>query len=573
MTEPSASRDSRQPDSAPYNHLPSTNSHNMSVSSGNSLGTHDPISSSYHRTIKSPILRGDELNLDSQITTSPNQIVEIIHNTETKRFRLGIMLIVIAVATWMIGLELVNAVLKDDSYQKPFFFAYITGSCFSLNLIPDVFQLLGNNWDMGERMSGHKSFDNVPIPLSRKQVLVLAIQVAVIYYLYNSMALMGLKYTSASNQTVLSSTTSIFTLFIGSYLKIDSFSIKKSVCTIVSFIGVLLVNFSESKSSSNSNHDGNKFVPKNPALGNSMAIVQALLYAFYLIIMKIKCGTGDTTTNERRLFGLVGLITMITGVPLLYILHITNVEPFEFPPPNTAILLLILINGVFSYISDFTTVLALLLTSPLITSLSLTSSIPITIFIDYVILSLTKSSKNPSSPPSNSNGSTLIYIMGIVSILASVVLININSTAENELIELVIDQTLDEAIRDDEALSPVLSPILTSRPHSNFGSPLLSIRNVPSRNKVSKLSLEGSLLINRNHSSRLYTVGNDREGGDGFGIGSGSGIGSGTGPGPGPGPGSSSNLMVYGGNNHIYHVRHVDEENGEEDGGDQEYTV
>ena len=51
---------------------------------------------------------------------------------------------------------------------------------------------------------------------------------------------------------------------------------------------------------------------------------------FYLLIMKFKCGTGDKTTNERRLFGYVGLITFVIGVPVLYVVDLLEIEKFQF---------------------------------------------------------------------------------------------------------------------------------------------------------------------------------------------------------------------------------------------------
>lgn len=52
-------------------------------------------------------------------TTDPNDIVDIINQQEIQNYKLGIILLVIALATWIIGLELVNAVLKGDDYEKP----------------------------------------------------------------------------------------------------------------------------------------------------------------------------------------------------------------------------------------------------------------------------------------------------------------------------------------------------------------------------------------------------------------------------------------------------------------------
>ena len=62
----------------------------------------------------------------------------------------------IALATWIIGLELVNAVLKGDDYEKPWLFAVITGSCFSINLLPDI--ILLKHWKFSVKLKLKKTY-------------------------------------------------------------------------------------------------------------------------------------------------------------------------------------------------------------------------------------------------------------------------------------------------------------------------------------------------------------------------------------------------------------------------------
>lgn len=373
-------------------------------------------------------------------------------------------------------------------------FAVITGSCFTLNLVPDGMQFLikilksvkqlpetassteetsplillssaaYNEASRSlEKLMKDEMEKNATVELTAREVAQLSLEMAVIYFLYNIFVMQALQFTSASNQTVLGSTTSIFTLFIGAYLQIDKFTIKKTVCVCVSCLGVFLVNYSESSKESDG---GNKFVPKNPRLGNTFAICGALMYAFYLLVMKVKCGTGNKSTNERKLFGYVGVMTFLLGIPLLFAVDYLGIEKFEPVPPSKSILFAVIINGVFSVISDYVTILAMLLTSPLVTSLSLTSALPITICVDYIILLI---HNNGEKAPSKG----FLYFLGISSILLSVILININITSENELIEEVIEEAIEEAIREDEILSPILSPLLDpmSAPVSAFASP------------------------------------------------------------------------------------------------------
>lgn len=499
------------------------------------------------------------------IADDPENIIKLINDHEVSNYKLGVLLIICSITTWIIGLELVNVVLKSDGYTKPFFFAIIVGSCFSLNFLPDIYYWLTkshNQLEIDERGLDKQGLDKFldqndfqqPSQLTKREVLVLAFQISLVYFSYNLCILESLQFTSASNQTVIGTTSSIFTVFIGAYLKFDRFSLKKLFCVFASLLGVFLINYSESKKEAGL--DDNIFQPRNPFLGNCFALVGAFMYATYLILMKMKCGMGDKTTNERQLFGYVGVITILLGIPTLFIVDLFDIEKFEFPPPDKSTLIAICINGVFSVISDYTSVLAMLLTSPLVVSLSLTTAIPITIFIDYIVLFLNTHEPQPVS---------YVYFLGIVSMLTSVILININITTENELIEDVIEDALEEVANNDEILSPSLpsmigaaqsstSPYIRAHlqsqlpfevgikhPFSPFLTPKLSHKHSLLRD-VSGFNLnENSQLHNDNHS-RLYTIsGINRDNDVNANADS-----------------SKSSIVVYSGGNHKYRVQVVD---------------
>jgi solute carrier family 35 protein F5 len=69
------------------------------------------------------------------------------------------------------------------------------------------------------------------------------------------------------------------------------------------------------------------------ALGDAMALLSAVLYGVYAVLMKKRIG------DERRIsmpvfFGLVGLFNVLLLWPGFLILHFTGVEPFELPPTS-----------------------------------------------------------------------------------------------------------------------------------------------------------------------------------------------------------------------------------------------
>ncbi|EDK46345.1 hypothetical protein LELG_04526 [Lodderomyces elongisporus NRRL YB-4239] len=475
-----------------------------------------PIVRSHTSTNNNNNNNNTPLLLTQKISNVPSEFHSIITSPEQRNYRLGIILLLVSIATWITGLELVNGVLKTNEYKKPILFAVITGSCFVVNFVPDLALLCrrqrkshgdGMGDGDGDVNGGKKDLERQPLlinnsggkdginfdeektldnEMTKLEVMVLALQIAVIYLCYNIFLLEALQFTSASNSTVIGSTTAVFTLIIGYFLRTEQLSILKAICVVFSCLGVVLVNNSSPSTSHNDNPDPvfdniggtaddigggiGGFEPKNPKLGNILALAGAFLYACYLLIMRIKCGSSSSKkTNERRLFGYVGIMTIILGFPLLYASHIFQFETFELPPRGDRnIMVFILINGVFSVISDFTSILAMLLTSPLVTSLTLTSSIPITIIIDSLIL------KWNHEPNLNMN---LDYILGITSILTAVVLVNFSSTPDEYGNDFLEESVLENVIINDEILSPILSPLferpsLSTKPLT-IQSPLL----------------------------------------------------------------------------------------------------
>lgn len=418
-------------------------------------------------------------------------IANAVNVHEVSNYRVGVLLILVLITLWIVGLELVNVVVKGDLWAKPWLFAVITGGSFVINLIPDLWL----SSDVEEEK------DPKIRQLSRKEVWILALELALIYFGYNACVLQALQYTTPSNQTVFGTTSTAFCLIIGGVLGLEKFLTKKVGCVVGLLIGVVLVNHSAQVSDG-----GSKYEPTNPVLGNTFALGGALLYSIYLILLKVKCGE-DATTNERRLFGFVGIITIILGIPFLLLLDYLGVEKLEYPP-NKLALAAVIINGVCQVVSDFLAVLAMLVTSPLVVSLLLTLAIPITILIDYIVISWTNHHLLSFSKA---------YIVGVVCMLLAVVLININITLENELINDIIDQTLEEAVvvlgaeRAPTKLPflPLFRPqhVQTGFRHglSPFAAPRAPAQLISDFNLNDDNVTDHSAIFNPNHA-RLYTL-------------------------------------------------------------------
>lgn len=398
-------------------------------------------------------------------------------------YRLGLICIVVAIVTWMIGLEVANSTLKGEEYNKPWMFSFFVGTSFSLLLLPEAFEAISNfTARLLDTLVGRiKVSDNEEEPLitahaaaykpgasyghskpgmSGSEMIVLAAQISTIYYVYNVFIMGCLQYTSASSLAVLGTTTSVYTLLMETFFHLDRFTWKKVVCIVMAMFGVTMIY----KTDMGQENSDNKYVPKNPSLGNVLAICGAFMYAVYLVLTKIKCSDARKAPNNRVLFGCVGICSFPLGVCLLCLAHIFGIETFEAPPTMSTFLSL-LTNGVFSVISDYATILAALYTSPLMTSLSLTSSIPITICIDYILLTV---SGNGDHHPKGA-----LYFVGVLSIILSVVALNISVIMDNKKVERCVNRVSE--IADNSILSPIISPISLPRTRKsadiiNFGA-------------------------------------------------------------------------------------------------------
>ncbi len=125
--------------------------------------------------------------------------------------------------------------------------------------------------------------------------------------------------------------------------------------------------------------------------------------------------------NEARVemtlfFGLVGLFNVITLLPGFLILHYTGVEMFELPPTGR-ILTIVLVNSATSLISDLCWAYAMLLTSPLVVTVGLSLTIPLSL-IGQMIL--------------NAQNSSAAYWIGAGIVFLSFVFINHESKDEEE---------------------------------------------------------------------------------------------------------------------------------------------
>ncbi|KAI1473537.1 hypothetical protein K445DRAFT_314906 [Daldinia sp. EC12] len=372
------------------------------------------------------------------------------------RRTLGISLLLLTVFLWTASNFLASYIFSDHTYDKPFFLVYMNTSVFALSMIPISIKYVIQNggytrvknqaiqeWRMrykgierlktqeeeeavtvGERLlaDDEASFEIVDPPetsdkLSFLETARYSLEFCMIWFLGNYFASACLEYTSVASVTILTSTSSVWTLIFCAVMRIEPFSVRKLIGVMASLAGIILISTVDLSGKDNDDNRGN-FPHKSQqqiAIGDAMAIFSAVVYGLYVVVMKVRIGNEDRV-NMPLFFGLVGIFNIFILWPLFFILHFTGIEPFELPPSGK-VWAIIILNSLSSFVSDISWAYAMLLTTPLVVTVGLSLTIPLSLIGEMI---------------QYAQYSSFIYWIGAAIVLVSFVFINHESHDEDE---------------------------------------------------------------------------------------------------------------------------------------------
>jgi drug/metabolite transporter (DMT)-like permease len=191
-------------------------------------------------------------------------------------------------------------------------------------------------------------------------------QFSVIFPAYNA----SLSLTSVTSNTIISTTSSFFTLVFTHFCGVEKFTIKRLLAVMVVFGGIVLVSISD-------NDEGTQTL-----WGDALALTGAVFYGAYCSLLRVKI-RDEKQVNMPMFFGFVGFFNMILLWPFLIILHYTGVEKFEVP--SLQITAMLTVNGLIgTVVSDLIWSLSIFLTSALLGTLGLSLTVPLALTIDLV---------------------------------------------------------------------------------------------------------------------------------------------------------------------------------------------
>lgn len=212
---------------------------------------------------------------------------------------------------------------------------------------------------------------------TRTQVAKVSLLVCPFWFLAQLTFNLSLKYTTVTSNTILSSTSSLFTFLVSLAFLGEAFNWIKLISVLLCMAGTIIVSLADSGNGVNA-------IATSPLLGDFLALLSAGLYAIYITLIRKKLPDekkGEGQASMAQFLGFLGLFNLVLFFPVALILHFTKLEPFH--KLTWEQVGLIVGKGLLdNVLSDYLWAKAVLLTTTTVATAGLTIQVPIAAVVD-----------------------------------------------------------------------------------------------------------------------------------------------------------------------------------------------
>ncbi|PIA16331.1 hypothetical protein COEREDRAFT_42826 [Coemansia reversa NRRL 1564] len=307
------------------------------------------------------------------------------------RRAVGLLLLLCVVFIWVGSSFLVSNLFGEQEFNRPFFITYFNTGTFSLYLLgvwishlhrrteTENSEHVRSSSDEGlplvERTASTDN-DSEPQKLTVRETAVLGMQFSILWFAANISQNASLAYTSVASSSILCSTSGLFTLAIGAASGVERFNATRLAAVVASVVGVYCIM----------EHGGEEAGATARPLawaGDLLALLSAALYGCYTTLLKHRIG-DESRLDAPLFFGAVGLANIVLLWPGFFVLDFTGLEAFELPRSGR-MWAMVLVNAlVGTFLSDYLWLQSMLMTSPLVVTLGLSLTIPLSVAGDVL---------------------------------------------------------------------------------------------------------------------------------------------------------------------------------------------
>lgn len=132
-------------------------------------------------------------------------------------------------------------------------------------------------------------------------------------------------YYFMQSNTILSSTSSLFTFLVSLAFLGEKFTWVKLISVLLCMGGTIIVSLADSETGSNA-------VATNPVVGDVLSLSSAAMYAIYITLIRKKLpdeGEGEEQASTAQFLGYLGFFNFLIFLPIALVLHFTRQESFD----------------------------------------------------------------------------------------------------------------------------------------------------------------------------------------------------------------------------------------------------
>ena len=210
------------------------------------------------------------------------------------------------------------------------------------------------------------------------QLFKAAVYVAPLWFFAQLTFNTSLSMTSVTSNTILSSTSALFTFLFSVLLLSERFTYFKLCCILALMIGTGMVTFSDGISSARGDESAEPSI-----LGDLLCVVSAALYGMYTVSIRNRIQGDDLSVPMTLFFAFMGVLIALTTLPVLLIIAVMGIPLGSM---SLSIFGVLILKGCLdNVLSDWMWARAILLIGPTLATSGLALQVPIAVVSDVII--------------------------------------------------------------------------------------------------------------------------------------------------------------------------------------------